>query len=116
MATSVTLREERDSTGALATFVVSAGWGATIVFTEGTYYPRLDDVESREIDYSVVVAAESLPLLASRLGIEGAQIEEVFSAVVESSRAAGVTSLVAARRMLDRLEVPYDQRTWFSID
>jgi hypothetical protein len=73
MTRSVTLWEARDSTGALTTVEISTGWGSTIVVNEGTYYPRIGDEGSRERDESIVVRAENLPLLASRLDVDGTQ-------------------------------------------
>jgi hypothetical protein len=114
MPRSATLREHRDRSGALTTFTVSTGWGTTIVFTEGTYYPASGGEESREVDESVVVRAEDLPLLAGRLGVESGEIEDLFTAVVEYARTIGVTSLADARRLLVRLETPYETSRWFS--
>jgi hypothetical protein len=116
MSNSVTLRVERDGTDAVTTVTISTGLGETIVFNEGTYYPRLGTVASRERDEYVVVRTENLPVLASRLGVDGAGIDDMFAAVVESARIGEVDGLAAARRMLDRLEVPYDDETWISYD
>ena len=116
MRSSVTLRVERDDTDALTTVTISTGWGDTIVFNEGTYYPGMGTVGSRERDEYVVVRTENLPLLASRLGVDGAQIDDIFAAVVESARASEVDGLAAARRMLGRLKVPYDDDTWISYE
>jgi len=112
----VTLRVERDNSDAVTTVNISTGSGHTIVVNEGTYYPRTGTVESRERDEYVVVRTEHLPLLAARLGVEGAQIEDIFAAVVESARAGEVDGLAAARRVLDRLKIPYENSTWYSYD
>jgi hypothetical protein len=120
MPDSVTLRVERDGSNALTTVTISTGWGQTIVFNEGTYYPPIHGTSlaepSREYGEYVVVRTENLPLLADRLGIEGAPIEQIFAAVVEVARADGVDGLAAVRRMLDGLGVAFEESTWISYD
>jgi hypothetical protein len=116
MASRVTLRVQRDDSDALTTVDISTGWGDTIVFNEGTYYPAIGSVESRERDEYVVVRTEDLPVLAGRLGVEGRQIDEIFAAVVESARASDVAGLADVRRLLERLNVPYEEQTWMSYD
>jgi hypothetical protein len=114
------LRIQRDGSDAVTTLTVSAGLGRTIVFNEGTYYPPIHgtavSAESREHDRYVVVQTENLPVLARRLGVEGTQVEigDIVAAVVEFARAGEAASLAAVRRMLEVLEVPYDEETWIS--
>lgn len=120
MPDRVTLRVERDGGDALTTVDVSTGWGRTIVLDEGTCYPPLTSgvvsTESRERAEYVVVREQHLPLLASRLGVGGTEIGDVFAAVVELARSRNVDSLSAARRMLEGLGVPFDEETWISYD
>lgn len=120
MPDRVTLRSERDGGDALTTVDLSTGWGRTIVFNEGTYYPpitgSISGEESREHDEYVIVREEHLALLANRLGVEGTEIRDIFAAVVELARRSEVDGLSAARRMLQGLGVPFDEETWISYD
>ena len=116
MEESVTLCAERDASNALTEMTVSTGLGDTIVFNEGTYYPPLPHSPSRGYDEYVVVRTENLPLLAGRLGVEGAPIREIFAAVVALAQARAVKRLYDARQLLDSLGVPYSQDTWIDRD
>jgi hypothetical protein len=114
MPKSVTLRKYRDSTKALTTVTVSTGWGDTIVFNAGTYYPPFHGSESREYDEYVILRAEDIPLLTRRLGVEGTRADDIFASVVSIARARNVVDLKGARQMLHSLGVPFKDDTWIS--
>lgn len=110
---SITLRETRDTTGALTTFSVGLGFDDKIVFNEGTYYPPAGSAASREYDEYVTVAAADLPRLATLLKCTTDR-ETLLDALANRARRDGVKSAWDARRLLTGLGIPWEKSTWIS--
>lgn len=89
-----------------------------IVFLDSTGYTRRGSLEGRDAYRSLIIAGANLPALAASLGVETSDETEILAALVERSRAAGVTGLLGARALLAELDIPYEETfsVWIDAD
>jgi hypothetical protein len=112
---NISLREEKDRTGALTTFTVGLGNGGTIVLNEGTYYPSVGSCESAEFDEYVVIEPAHFGKLAAVLGGSAEpEPDALVDALAARLRHSGVHSLSGAQDLLNELRVPWARSVWRS--
>lgn len=117
MDRKITIVSEKDATGALRTFTVGFGSSGSIVFNDGTFYPRYKNAESRESDEWLSIEPAAFPALAGALGDRrgesdpAALLRTLATHVVNNDRVRGNLDV---RRMLEQMKVPYSVDRWLS--
>ena len=111
---SVTLYKHKDETGALTTLTVGVGLSGDLVFNEGTFYPSLGSLKSREVDEYLIIRTGDFRMVAHQLDCS-TDPQALLSAVAERAMREGIRTLDGAESLLTRLGIPSNRpEPWYT--